>query len=42
MILKCENVALSYDGRTVAENIDFQINEGDYLCIFRKNQNTDR
>ncbi|MBQ8862476.1 MAG: ABC transporter ATP-binding protein [Clostridia bacterium] len=37
MILKCENVALSYDGRTVAENIDFQINEGDYLCILGEN-----
>ncbi|MBQ8404421.1 MAG: ABC transporter ATP-binding protein [Clostridia bacterium] len=37
MILKCENVALSYDGRTVAENIDFQINEGDYLCVLGEN-----
>ncbi len=37
MILKCENVALSYDGRTVAENIDFQIDEGDYLCVLGEN-----
>ncbi len=37
MILKCENVALSYDGHTVAENIDFQIDEGDYLCILGEN-----
>ncbi len=37
MILRCENVALSYDGRTVAENIDFQIDEGDYLCVLGEN-----
>ncbi len=37
MILKCENVALSYDGRTIAENIDFQLNEGDYLCVLGEN-----
>ena len=27
MILKCENAAFSYDGRTIAENINFQIEE---------------
>ena len=37
MILKCENVSLSYDGRTVAENIDFHIDSGDYLCILGEN-----
>ena len=37
MILKCENAAFSYDGRTIAENINFQIEEGDYLCILGEN-----
>ena len=37
MILKCENISLSYDGRIVAENIDFEINKGDYLCILGEN-----
>ncbi len=37
MILKCENVSLSYDGRTVASNINFCVNEGDYLCILGEN-----
>lgn len=37
MILKCENVSLSYDGKTVAEKIDFEIARGDYLCILGEN-----
>lgn len=37
MILNCENVSLSYDGTTVAENINFTVNEGDYLCILGEN-----
>jgi zinc transport system ATP-binding protein len=37
MILHCENVSLSYDGKTVAEKIDFKINKGDYLCILGEN-----
>lgn len=37
MILKCENVSLSYDGKTVAENIDFSVEAGDYLCILGEN-----
>ena len=37
MILKCENVSLSYDGKTVAENINFEIKRGDYLCILGEN-----
>ena len=37
MILKCENVSLSYDGKTVAENINFEVRRGDYLCILGEN-----
>lgn len=37
MILNCENVSLSYDGTTVAENINFTVYEGDYLCILGEN-----
>ena len=37
MILKCENVSLSYDGHPVASGIDFTVNEGDYLCILGEN-----
>ncbi len=37
MILKCENVSLAYDGITVAENIDFTVNEGDYICVLGEN-----
>jgi len=37
MILKCENVSLSYDGKTVAENINFEVSRGDYLCILGEN-----
>lgn len=37
MILRCENISLSYDGNVVAENIDFVVNEGDYLCILGEN-----
>ena len=37
MILKCENVSLSYDGKTVAEKINFEICRGDYLCILGEN-----
>ncbi|MGN1095993.1 MAG: metal ABC transporter ATP-binding protein [Eubacteriales bacterium] len=37
MILKCENVSLSYDGRVVTENINFTLEEGDYLCVLGEN-----
>ena len=37
MILRCENVSLSYDGNIVADNINFTVNEGDYLCILGEN-----
>ena len=36
-LLKCENLTLGYDGKAVAENISFEINQGDYLCIVGEN-----
>lgn len=36
-ILKCENLTLGYDGRAVVDNLNFEINSGDYLCIVGEN-----
>lgn len=36
-LITCENVALSYDNKIIAENLNFIINEGDYLCIVGEN-----
>lgn len=35
--LTCENLTLGYDGNVIVENLDFSINEGDYLCIVGEN-----
>lgn len=36
-LIKCENLSLAYDGKEVASNIDFQVNQNDYLCILGEN-----
>lgn len=36
-ILTCRDVAVGYDGRAIAEGIDFCLHEGDYLCIIGEN-----
>lgn len=36
-LIKCENVALAYDGKEVASDISFQVNKNDYLCIIGEN-----
>ena len=36
-LLKCENLTLGYDSKTVATGISFEVNEGDYLCIVGEN-----
>lgn len=33
----CEDLTLGYDGRKVAEGLNFQVSEGDYLCIVGEN-----
>ena len=36
-LLSCKNVSLAYDGATVATDITFDVNNGDYLCILGRN-----
>ena len=35
--LSCQNVSFAYEGNVVLEGIDFEVNEGDYLCIIGEN-----
>ncbi|MCI8284951.1 MAG: ABC transporter ATP-binding protein [Firmicutes bacterium] len=35
--LTCDDVSLGYDGVTFIKNLTFQVNKGDYLCIFGEN-----
>lgn len=35
--IKVENVSLGYDGIPVVENLSFEVNKGDYLCIVGEN-----
>lgn len=36
-LFECKNISLGYDGKTVAENINFSVSQGDYLCIIGQN-----
>ena len=36
-LLKCENVTMSYDGVEVLRNVNFSVNQGDYLYILGEN-----
>ncbi len=35
--IKCEDVTLGYEGKAISHNINFQVQEGDYLCIVGEN-----
>lgn len=35
--LICKNLTLGYDGKIIAQNINFSVNAGDYLCIVGEN-----
>ena len=35
--LTVENLVLGYDGHAIAENLNFSVNAGDYLCIVGEN-----
>ena len=35
--LKCENLTLGYDGKTVISELTFSVESGDYLCIVGEN-----
>lgn len=37
MNIECKNVTLGYENRIVAKNVNFSINQGDYLCIVGEN-----
>lgn len=37
MQLRCKDVSLGYEGRTIIEHLDFQVNAGDYLYIVGEN-----
>jgi len=36
-MIKCENLSLGYDGKAIVENLNFEIKDGDYLCIIGEN-----
>lgn len=37
MVFECDNVTLGYENRIVADNLNFCLNEGQYLCIVGEN-----
>lgn len=36
-ILKCDNVTMSYEGKSVFSDLSFELNKGEYLCIVGEN-----
>ncbi len=36
-LIGCHDLTLSYEGKTVVEHLDMQVNAGDYLCIVGEN-----
>ena len=36
-LIECENVSFSYENTEVVKNLNFQLNDGDYLCIVGEN-----
>lgn len=36
-LIKCSNVALGYDSSVIIDNLNFEVNSGDYLCIIGEN-----
>lgn len=35
--LECKNLSIGYDGKVIVNNINFEVNKGDYLCIIGEN-----
>lgn len=35
--IKCTGLSLGYEGEAVAENVSFEVNKGDYLCVVGEN-----
>ncbi len=36
-LIHCDTVSLAYEGKTVVENLSFEVRDGDYLCIVGEN-----
>lgn len=36
-LISCENAAFAYEGRMVISDLDFRVNQGDYLCVVGEN-----
>lgn len=36
-LITCHNAAFAYEGKVVVEGLDFEVSEGDYLCIVGEN-----
>lgn len=36
-IIECNNLSFAYDGRTVLSDLNFKVQDGDYLCIVGEN-----
>ena len=37
MVLECKNLAIGYENRIVLRNLNFTIDEGEYVCLFGDN-----
>lgn len=37
MVLECKNLAIGYENRIVLRDLNFTINEGEYVCLFGDN-----
>jgi len=37
MILKCNNLTIGYDNHPIIKDINLEIDQGDYVCIFGDN-----
>ena len=35
--LTCQNLCIGYDGKAVVQDLSFQVDAGDYLCIVGEN-----
>ena len=36
-LIKCSDVSLGYEGKTIVDGLNFEVNKGDYLCIIGEN-----
>ena len=36
-LIKCDNISLGYEGRTILKDLNFSLNGGEYLCIVGEN-----